>query len=148
MKKTLCCLLFSFSLLSVNAQKMSLDIIGTAPDFNYTTISDYENPKVANNAIRLNVDTKKNGYQVYFRSDGPIKTSSGQSIPADKFFIRIHNTIPQIPLSATNDQLLLSTDKNDRDEESYYLDFIVAPLYYDYDPGSYVVNILFTLTKD
>lgn len=148
MKKILLYLLFSFLLLNVKAQKMNLDIIGTTPDFNYTTISDYENPKVANNAIRLNVDTKQSKYQIYFRSDGPIKTSSGQSIPAEKFFIRIHNTTPQIPLSATNDQLLLTNDKKGKDNESYYLDFIVAPLYYDYDPGSYVVNILFTLTKD
>lgn len=127
---------------------MSLDITGNAPDFNYSTISDYENPKIANNAIRLDVDTKKKGYHVSFRSDGPIKTSSGQSIPESKFGIRIHNTIPVIPLSSTNDQLLINNNKNDKDDESYYLDFIVAPLFYDYDPGSYVVNILFTLTKD
>ncbi len=127
---------------------MSLDITGNAPDFNYSTISDYENPKIANNAIRLDVDTKKNGYHVSFRSDGPIKTSSGQSIPESKFGIRIHNTIPVVPLSSTNDQLLINNNRNDRDEESYYLDFIVAPLLYDYDPGSYVVNILFTLIKD
>ena len=148
MKKILLCTLISFLLNNVHAQKMSLDIIGSAPDFNYTTISDYENPKVANNAIQLKVDTKQKKYQIDFRSDGPIKTSSGQSIPADKFSIRIHNTIPLIPLSATNDQRLLSNDKKDKDEESYYLDFIVAPLYFDYDPGSYVVNILFTLTSD
>lgn len=148
MKKTLISFLFLFSIVTVKAQKMSLDIIGTAPDFNYNSISDYENPKVAANAIRLNVDTKKRAYQIYFRSDGPIKTSSGQSIPADKFFIRINNTIPQIPLSATNDQLLISNNKGDNDDETYNLDFIVAPLYYDYDPGSYVVNILFTLIKD
>lgn len=148
MKKSILCLLFSILFLGVNAQKMSLDITGNAPDFNYSTISDYENPKIANNAIRLDVDTKKKGYHVSFRSDGPIKTSSGQSIPESKFGIRIHNTIPVIPLSSTNDQLLINNNKNDKDDESYYLDFIVAPLFYDYDPGSYVVNILFTLTKD
>ncbi|WP_411275385.1 hypothetical protein [Daejeonella sp.] len=148
MKKILLCLLFSFVAADTKAQKMSLDIIGTAPDFNYTTISDYENQKVANNAIRLNIDAKKKNYQIDFRSDGPIKTSSGQSIPAEKFSIRIHNTIPLIPLSATNDQHLISVDRNDKDGEIYYLDFIVAPLYFDYDPGSYVVNILFTLTSD
>lgn len=141
-------MLFSILFLGVNAQKMSLDIAGNVPDFNYSTISDYENPKIANNAIRLDVDTKKKGYHVSFRSDGPIKTSSGQSIPESKFGIRIHNTIPVIPLSSTNDQLLINNNKNDKDDESYYLDFIVAPLFYDYDPGSYVVNILFTLTKD
>lgn len=130
---------------------MSLDITGISPDFNYNTISDYETTKIANNAIRLDIDTKKKGYQVYFRSDGPIKTSSGQSIPESKFGIRIHNTVPVVPLSSTNDQLLINSgkdDKNDKDDESYYLDFIVSPLYYDYDPGSYIVNILFTLTKD
>lgn len=148
MKRFFFYLLFSFHFLSVHAQKMSLDITGTSPDFNYNTISDYENPKVANNAIRINVDTKKAGYHVYFRSDGPIKTSSGQTIPESKFGIRIHNTIPVAPLSATNDQLLFLSDKKDKDDESYYLDFIVAPLFYDYDPGSYIVNILFTLTKD
>ncbi len=148
MKKLLLCILISFLAVDSSAQKMSLDIIGTAPDFNYTTISDYENQKVANNAIRLNVDTKKKKYQIDFRSDGPIRTSSGQSIPAEKFSIRIHNTIPLIPLSATNDQHLISNDKKDKDEDTYYLDFIVAPLYFDYDPGSYVVNILFTLTSD
>lgn len=152
MKITILYLLFSFLLVSVNAQKMSLDIIGTPPDFNYNTISDYETPKIANNAIRIDV-TKKKGYHIYFRSDGPIKTSSGQSIPESKFGIRIHNTIQVVPLSSTNDQLLISTDKKDKDkkdknEESYYLDFIVSPLYYDYDPGSYIVNILFTLTKN
>jgi len=127
---------------------MSLGITGISPDFNYTTISDYENQKVANNAIRLNVDTKKKNYRINFRSDGPIRTSSGQSIPAEKFSIRIHNTTPLIPLSATNDQHLISVDKNDKDNEVYFLDFIVAPLYFDYDPGSYLVNILFTLTSD
>lgn len=141
-------MLFSILFLVVNAQKMSLDISGNAPDFNYSTISDYENQKIAHNAIRLDVDTKKNGYHVSFRSDGPIKTSSGQSIPESKFGIRIHNTIPVIPLSSTNDQLLINNNRNDKDNESFYLDFIVAPLFYDYDPGSYVVNILFTLTKD
>lgn len=141
-------MLFTLFFLSAKAQKMSLDLIGTAPDFNYTTISDYENPKVFNNAVRLNVDSKKKGYHIYFRSDGPIKTSNGQSIPENKFGIRIHNTIPVMPLSATNDQLLFFNGKNNKDEESYYLDFIIAPLYYEYDPGSYVVNILFTLTSD
>ncbi len=148
MKKNLVLLLFSLFCFSAEAQKMSLGIIGTAPDFNYISISDYENPKVFNNAVRLNVDTKKKGYHIYFRSDGPIKTSNGQSIPENKFGIRIHNTIPVMPLSATNDQLLLFSDKKEKDEESYYLDFIIAPLYYDYDPGSYVVNILFTLTSN
>lgn len=148
MKKTFLYFLFSFLMLSAKAQKMSLDIIGTAPDFNYTTIRDYELPKVASNAIRLKVDTKKNEYQIHFRSDGPIKTSSGQSIPAEKILLRLHNTFRLIPLSATDDRLLLSRDRHDDDDETYYLDFIVAPLYYDYDPGSYVVNILFTLTSD
>ncbi|MDP3642948.1 MAG: hypothetical protein Q8S54_07115 [Bacteroidota bacterium] len=148
MKITILYLLFSFLFVSVNAQKMSLDIIGTPPDFNYNTISDYETPKIANNAIRIDVDTKKTGYQIYIRSDGPIKTSSGQSIPESKFGIRIHNTIQVVPLSSTNDALLISLDNNDKDVESYYLDFIVSPLYYDYDPGSYIVNILFTLTKN
>lgn len=148
MKKIFLCMLISLLFQNVKAQKMSLDIIGTAPDFNYTTISDYEQQKVANNAIRLKVDTKKKEYQIDFRSDGPIKTSSGQSIPAEKFSIRIHNTIPLIPLSSTNDQYLLSKDRHDKDDETYYLDFVVAPLYYDYDPGSYTVNILFTLTSD
>lgn len=157
MKRFFFYLLFSFQFLSVHAQKMSLDITGTSPDFNYNTISDYETTKIANNAIRLDIDTKKKGYQVYFRSDGPIKTSSGQSIPESKFGIRIHNTVPVVPLSSTNDQLLINSgkkdsdkdsDKNDKDSKPYYLDFIVSPLYYDYDPGSYIVNILFTLTKD
>ncbi len=148
MKTFLLCILISFMAAKTQAQKMKLDIIGTAPDFNYASISDYENQKVANNAIQLKVDTKKKKYQIDFRSDGQITTSSGQSIPAEKFSIRIHNTIPLIPLSATNDQLLLSRNKQDKDEETYYLDFIVAPLYFDYDPGSYVVNILFTLTSD
>lgn len=148
MKKILLCILISFLWHNAKAQKMSLDIIGTAPDFNYTTISDYENQKVANNAIRLKVDTKRKNFQIGFRSDGPIKTNSGQSIPAEKFSIRIHNTIPLIPLSSTNDQHLISNNRKDKDEETYYLDFIVAPLYFDYDPGSYVVNILFTLTSD
>lgn len=148
MKKSILCLLFSILFLGGYAQKMSLDITGNAPDFNYSTISDYENQKIAHNAIRLDVDTKKKGYHVSFRSDGPIKTSSGQSIPESKFGIRIHNTIPVIPLSSTNDQLLINNNRNDKDNESFYLDFIVAPLFYDYDPGSYVVNILFTLTRD
>lgn len=148
MKRIFFYLLFSFQFLSVHAQKMSLDITGTSPDFNYNTISDYETTKIANNAIRLDIDTKKKGYHVYFRSDGPIKTSSGQTIPESKFGIRIHNTIPVAPLSATNDQLLILSDKKDKDDESYYLDFIASPLFYDYDPGSYIVNILFTLTKD
>ena len=148
MKKILLCILISFLSADSKAQKLSFDIIGTAPDFNYTTISDYENQKVANNAIRIKVDTKRKNYQIYFRSDGPIKTSSGQSIPAEKFSIRINNTIPLIPLSATNNQHLLSNVKKDKDEEIHFLDFIVAPLFFDYDPGSYVVNILFTLTSD
>ena len=148
MKKILLCILISFLAADSKAQKMSFDIIGIAPDFNYTTISDYENQKVANNAIRIKVDTKRKNYQIYFRSDGPIKTSSGQSIPAEKFSIRINNTIPLIPLSATNNQHLLSNVKRDKDEEIHFLDFIVAPLFFDYDPGSYVVNILFTLTSD
>jgi hypothetical protein len=148
MKITILYLLFSFLFVSVNAQKMSLNIIGTPPDFNYNTISDYETPKIANNAIYIDVDTKKKGYQIYIRSDGPIITSSGQSIPESKFGVRIHNTIQVVPLSSTNDALLISLDKNNKGRESYYLDFIVSPLYYDYDPGSYIVNILFTLTKN
>ncbi|MES2875068.1 MAG: hypothetical protein V4708_15180 [Bacteroidota bacterium] len=148
MKKLLLCILICFLAGDSKAQKMSLEIIGTAPDFNYTTISDYEQPKVASNAIKLKVDTKWRSYQIEFRSDGQIRTSSGQSIPAEKFFLRLQNTFRLIPLSATDDRLLLSRDRYDRDDETYYVDFIVAPLYYDYDPGSYVVNILFTLTSD
>lgn len=148
MKKVILSVIFSTFFLTTFAQEISLNIRGTAPDFNYTSISDYENPKVAENAIRLDIETKKKSYSVSFRSDGPIRMNSGQSIPESKFGIRIHNTVPVVPLSFTNDQLLIKNDKNDKDDESYYLDFIVSPLFYDFDPGSYVVNILFTLIPE
>jgi hypothetical protein len=148
MKKIITCLSLSVFFFNVQAQKLSLNITSSAPDFNYQTISDYESVKTAENAIRLEIETQKKGYHVYFRADGPIKTSSGQVIPESKFGIRIHNTVPVFPLSATNDQQLIITDNKASSSASYYLDFIVSPLYYDYDPGSYTVNILFTLTQE
>jgi len=151
MKITLLCLLFSSLFFSINAQEISpdiidIDIFGTPPDFNYDTISDYETTKIANNAIRIDIDTKEKGYHLYFRSDGPIRTSSGQKIPESKFGLRIHNTIQVLPLSSNNDHLLIAM--SNKNQESYSLDFIVSPLYFDYDPGNYTVNILFTLTKN
>lgn len=124
-------------------------------NFNLSSTFSLETEQVINNALTINVESKKN-YNIFVRVSNMTNTS-GTPIPPNMLSLQLSGSdessqsfpvTTRIYLSQT-DQLIIS-DKNRTDKKKgdfFYYDYYFGPLGYDYAPGNYTFTLLFTMTQ-
>ena len=146
----LCCLFIYYG----KAQNSSNYISATAntTNFNLSTANSLETEQTLSNAFTLDITSMNGPYSAYIRVFST-NSSSATPIPANMLAVQLNNyrctrcsfTTAKIPLSQTDQQLIQGTKKSSGD--SYYYDLILAPIGYNYAPGTYTFTILFTMTQ-
>lgn len=136
------------------AQNVSNYISATANATNFTlaTASALETEQTLTNAFTLDIASWNGPYSVYIRVLNT-NSSSATPIPASMLAVQLNTyhcsrctfTTAQIPLSPTDQQLIQGTKKASSDTYNYNL--ILGPIGYNYVPGTYTFNILFTMTQ-
>lgn len=140
----------------------SISLTGTVPTFYFVTISDYENTKIYPKAITLVISKQQGGdnqndrqggnskgYRVMFKAITDFISPSNKFINLDRVALKLTNN-PMYPIALSkSDQVLISSKRSPKkDGDEYNIDFIANPLGYNYDPDTYTVTVLFTLTGD
>lgn len=127
--------------------EFELDIQDNQPNFVFNTIADYENGVTYPGAVRFSVKAKKkDDWKIFVKATGAAFTNGENSMPLSTLKIKVQG-FAECPLTTLDQQIAYGVPHNAEYEViNYLIDYTLAAPQYNYNPGTYTCDMLYTVT--